>query len=589
MKFLIVFATLFFINSVNSSSFQKGEGNDVSNSVEIDINSRLSALLGKIKNISEHQGVSSSVCARCSVVINDLIQFRRSGANRTSIVEYLTDLCISIIGYLPSVCKTFSEIETDVIIYIIDNKNIKPEEVCGVYYQYSGCINPSAKKWVIDIPPHKAEFEVKVDQSSKNPLNFVQITDVHYDPLYKAGSNAKCDLPLCCEERNGIPVDPLNAAGTYGDYRVCDMSKNSLVDLLSEIRKSQKQIDYVYFTGDIIAHKNWETSRKSNLETIEEFYALLYQYFGNITVYPILGNHEAHPCNLYAPLNLQSADKVNTQWLFDAVANYWAKWLPQSALDTIKLGGYYTVLVKPGFRIVALNSNVCFTENFWLFYDDEDPYGQLKWLVRVLLEAEKNNEKVHLLSHVPPGEIRCHRQWQYNFNKIVQRFANTISAHFNGHTHVDEFRIYKNESNPNQVINVAYNGGSFTTFVGLNPDYRVYEVNPQNMMVSDYHQYTFNLSLANSAGSRGPDWYKLYSFKTAYGLKDLNYQSLSDLHERLQTDSQLAHQYVQFHIRESDFAFEKGCNATCVASQICHISAIDADESIRCGEYSLFS
>lgn len=60
----------------------------------------------------------------------------------------------------------------------------------------------------------------------------------------------------------------------------------------------QKQIDYVYFTGDIIAHKNWETSRESNLDTIQEFYALLYQYFGNITVFPILGNHEAHPCNL---------------------------------------------------------------------------------------------------------------------------------------------------------------------------------------------------------------------------------------------------------------------------------------------------
>lgn len=70
----------------------------------------------------------------------------------------------------------------------------------------------------------------------------MQITDVHYDPLYKSGSNAKCDLPLCCEERNGVPVDPKNAAGTYGDYRVCDMSKNSLIDLLTEIKKSQVSI-----------------------------------------------------------------------------------------------------------------------------------------------------------------------------------------------------------------------------------------------------------------------------------------------------------------------------------------------------------
>lgn len=64
-------------------------------------------------------------------------------------------------------------------------------------------------------------------------------------------------------------------------------------------------------------------------------------------------------------------------------------------------------------------------------------------------------------------------------------------------------------------------------------------------MVSDYHQYTFNLSLANSQGSRGPQWYKLYSFKSAYGLKDLNYDSLSNLHGRLKNDIQLAKQYVQ--------------------------------------------
>ncbi|XP_044758085.1 sphingomyelin phosphodiesterase-like [Coccinella septempunctata] len=586
MNLTFVCAIAIVFGVVNSSLLvERDDINELPASKYIDVQTRSSNLLGRIRNLSAE---ASSVCNICSAFVTDLIEFRKSGANRTSVVEFLTNLCMAILGYIPSVCKTFSETETDVIIYIIDNKNIKPEEVCGVYFQYSGCINPFAKKWTIDIPPHSAD-SVKLQKSNGNLLNIVQITDVHYDPLYKAGTNAKCDMPLCCEERNGIPTDHQNAAGTFGDYRVCDMSKNSLVDLMTVIRKTQKKIDYVYFTGDIIAHKNWETTKESNLETIQEFYALLLQHFGNITVFPILGNHEAHPCNLYAPLNLQSADKVNTQWLFDAVATYWKNWLPQTALDTVKRGGFYTVLVKSGFRIVALNSNVCFTENFWLFYDDVDPYEQLKWLVEILLEAEKNNEKVHLLSHIPPGEIRCHRQWQYNFNRIVQRFANTISAHFNGHTHVDEFRIYKNESNPSQVVNVAYNGGSFTTFVGLNPDYRVYEIDSTNLMVSDYHQYTFNLSLANSQGSKGPEWYKLYSFKSAYGLKDLDYDSLSDLHERLQSNPQLAKQYVQFHIRESDFAFESGCNATCVESQICHISAVDADGSIKCGEFSIFA
>ncbi|KAL3276752.1 hypothetical protein HHI36_012122 [Cryptolaemus montrouzieri] len=323
------------------------------------------------------------------------------------------------------------------------------------------------------------------------------------------------------------------------------------------------------------------------------------------------------------PLNTPSS--VSTQWLFDAVIDYWSKWLPQSALETIKLGGYYTVLVRPEFRIIALNSNVCFTENFWLYYDDVDPYGQLKWLVEVLLKAEKNGEKVHILSHVPPGEAMCHRQWLYNFNNIVRRFADTISAHFNGHTHSDEFRIYKNENNPNEVINVAYNGGSFTTFIGQNPDYRVYDINPKIwvffikklqffmenlslgyfpglqlnnsakagsppcllLMVSDYHQYTFNLSLANE--NRNPNWYKLYSFKSAYKLNNLDYDSLLELDKRLSTEPELAEQYIKFYVRDSEFAFVNGCNKTCIDSQICHITAIDADESIKCGFYTVFN
>lgn len=88
------------------------ELNEIPTSAEIDIKLRLSNLLGKISNVSADGSLGSSVCERCSVVISDLITFRKSGANKTSIIEYLTDLCVSIIGYIPSVCKTFSEIET---------------------------------------------------------------------------------------------------------------------------------------------------------------------------------------------------------------------------------------------------------------------------------------------------------------------------------------------------------------------------------------------------------------------------------------------------------------------------------------------
>lgn len=115
-----------------------------------------------------------------------------------------------------------------------------------------------------------------------------------------------------------------------------------------------------------------------------------------------------------------------------------------------------------------------------MIYEDQDPYGQLTWLTAVLTKAEKDREKVHILSHIPPGEPYCHLQWSIQYRRIIERFAPIILAQFNGHTHLDEIRLFPNSTNNNAIINVAFNAGSFTTFVGLNPNYRIYEVSPSN-------------------------------------------------------------------------------------------------------------
>lgn len=97
------------------------------------------------------------------------------------------------------------------------------------------------------------------------------------------------------------------------------------------------------------------------------------------------------------------------------------QWLPVETKATILKGGYYTVSPKPGFRIIALNSNVCYTYNFWNFFDEVDQYEQLQWLVNVLLQAENNLEKVHILSHIPVGSSDCLKNWGKQFRRIVER------------------------------------------------------------------------------------------------------------------------------------------------------------------------
>lgn len=118
----------------------------------------------------------------------------------------------------------------------------------------------------------------------------------------------------------------------------------------------------------------------------------------------------------------------------------------------------------------------------WLIQSDEDPFDQLKWLVQVLTEAEENKESVHILGHIPTGSIDVIKVWAREFNKIVNRFANTITGQFAGHVHVDTFQLHYNLSNPDQAINVEWNGASIVPFDNANPSFKLYTIDKETFV-----------------------------------------------------------------------------------------------------------
>lgn len=59
-----------------------------------------------------------------------------------------------------------------------------------------------------------------------------------------------------------------------------------------------------------------------------------------------------------------------------------------------RYGGFYTLEIQPGLRVVSLNMNFCARENFWLMVNSTDPANQLQWLVHVLQASEDKGEKV---------------------------------------------------------------------------------------------------------------------------------------------------------------------------------------------------
>ncbi|KAF2893413.1 hypothetical protein ILUMI_12757, partial [Ignelater luminosus] len=521
-------------------------------------------------------------CLACNTAIGTIIRARRNGADKKQLMAVLETMCVSMNIVPQPVCHGAITIHAESLIYMVDNKeDLTSQRMCSILLQELNCKDRNRQDWTIDIPPPTSKsVAIKQKQSESKPLKVLQLTDFHYDPGYEVGSDAKCDSPLCCQ-KGSKPSDPEHSAGYWTDYRNCDTPWHMLVDSIDHIVAQHKDIDVVYFTGDIINHKVWETDVAGNSEAIRDVLRYLKKSFGTTPIYPILGNHEPHPVNLFSSEGVEQP-QLNSQWVYDLSAEEWKAWLPEETRDSILKGGFYTTLIKPGFRIVGLNSNFCYHFNWWLFYDDVDPYGQLQWLVEVLLKAEENNEIVHILSHIPTGGGNCLFNWSREYSRIINRFAHIITAQFNGHTHFDDTVIFFNTSNPGQAINVAFNGGSLTAYSNLNPNYVIYEVDSDNFEVLDYESWAFNLTEANLYPNLSPNWYKLYSFKHAYGVKDLSPQELAMLTERMAKTPALTELYFRLKHKESDVGLATGCNNACEIDNLCTMVTSHAENTLHC-------
>lgn len=57
----------------------------------------------------------------------------------------------------------------------------------------------------------------------------------------------------------------------------------------------------------------------------------------------------------------------------------------------------------------------------WMYLNQTDPDGALSWLVQELLRAEKDQNYVYILGHIPPGNADCLESWTRNYYKIINR------------------------------------------------------------------------------------------------------------------------------------------------------------------------
>lgn len=62
----------------------------------------------------------------------------------------------------------------------------------------------------------------------------------------------------------------------------------------------------------------------------------------------------------------------------------------------------------------------------------------------------------------------------------------------------------------------------------------------------DYDEYTFNLTEANLKPNKPPNWFKLYSFKEAYGLNSMKYEEFENLIKQMTTNVDVMKKYYRW-------------------------------------------
>ncbi|XP_054152469.1 sphingomyelin phosphodiesterase-like [Oppia nitens] len=493
------------------------------------------------------KGVSTSVsCKACTTLIGVIFS---KWIPITIIANIITQICTLI--YAKYVCEGYLNLFKAPLDEVRHKTRLTASEICAILLG-NQCLAGEASNNVI-----------------------LHLTDIHLDTDYVPLTDPNCGAPYCCRHNNNNKVENQSQvndkyAGLWGSYH-CDGPKKLMDNLFASI--DWQSIDWIYWTGDVTPHNTWEDTRDGTIRNSQIIIDYL-KMFTNKTVISVFGNHISVPVGTFSPKKITG--KLSTTYLYEEMTKQWSQWLPTEALSTFLIGGYYTMIIKPGFKIIVLNTNYCSRLNIWTYYDPIDPDNQLNWLYNELELAETAGQLVHIVGHIPPDNRECTQSWLYNYMAIVERFSDTIVGQFFGHTHYDEFRIYYSNNDCNKVIGFAILSPSVTSFdalLNLNPAYRIIKCY-ENGVIQDIDTYAMDLRRANSEPDRTPDWPFEYSMANDYSMRFTNRDF--DRHiENIKRDNyylQLFYsRYTRFSINENQY-----CNTDCKTKIISDIMTCNA-------------
>jgi hypothetical protein len=211
--------------------------------------------------------------------------------------------------------------------------------------------------------------------------------------------------------------------------------------------------------------------------------------------------------------------------------------------------GNYSARVD-GIRVLSTNTNffsVHYRNACGSAADGDPGRATLAWLEAELAAAKQTEERVWLLYHIPPGidDYATLRRgvcpgtmipmWDQThaaaFLALLKRYADTVTASFAGHTHMDDFRL---SGDAQGRYGFALITPAVSPIFGQNPAFRTVTYDTAGGILDQTTYDLTNLPQATTAaGGVPPDWRTEYTLTLQWSLPRVDLPSLDQLYSMI--------------------------------------------------------
>ncbi len=359
------------------------------------------------------------------------------------------------------------------------------------------------------------------------------MSDLHFDPM--ADQRLVDGLAAAEPEQWSAVLDSSSdrSLGRYGRDSNWMLLRSALQHMANTLPKPA----FVLISGDFLAHgfrQEFNTAARDHSDaayrifvrkTMQFLGEQLQQIFPATPILPALGNNDEE-CGDYQlqPGGPFLADTLPIlRRLVGSVGG------PGFDRDWQGYGNYSAR--AGGIRVLSTNTNflsIHYRNACGSTADGDPGRATLAWLEAELAAAKEAQERVWLLYHIPPGidgyatlrrgacPDRMMPMWDQTYGAaflaLLKRYAETVTASFAGHTHMDDFRLIGDAEGR---YGFALITPAVSPIFGQNPAFRTVAYDAAGGLIDETTYDLTNLPQATAApGGVSPEWraeYTLYS------------------------------------------------------------------------------